>query len=145
MSNNKGQSAWRRLMSFVRSRLAPWEPAPELRAGETSNTLRGDRARLTLAKRAEDAVARHLFWRGYRLLARNLRNRYGELDIVAQRGRLLLFVEVRSYREGGSRPAVRLPADKKRRLRRAASRFVARRRDLRDLRRVPCLAEIEGL
>ncbi|MDP2743825.1 MAG: YraN family protein [Dehalococcoidia bacterium] len=34
--------------------------------------------------------------RGYRILATNVRSREGELDIVAEKGRCLVFVEVRT-------------------------------------------------
>ncbi|MEI6726663.1 MAG: YraN family protein, partial [Actinomycetes bacterium] len=40
-------------------------------------------ARQTLGRAAEDAAARHLQERGWRLLARNVRIGRGELDIIA--------------------------------------------------------------
>jgi putative endonuclease len=45
--------------------------------------------------RAEALVARHLAWRGWRIVARNWIGGGGELDIVASRWRTLLVVEVR--------------------------------------------------
>ena len=44
---------------------------------------------------AEQRVARHLWWRGWRLCARTWIGGGGELDIVASRWRTLLIVEVR--------------------------------------------------
>ncbi len=45
-------------------------------------------ARLTanrsVAARGERTAARHLTRRGYRILGRNLRNRFGEIDILAE-------------------------------------------------------------
>ncbi len=32
--------------------------------------------------------------KGYRILARNFRHRHGEIDIIAMRAQLLVFVEV---------------------------------------------------
>lgn len=44
---------------------------------------------------AEDLAASHLEAEGFRVLERNFLCRYGELDLVAERGELLCFVEVR--------------------------------------------------
>jgi putative endonuclease len=44
---------------------------------------------------AEAAAARFLETRGYRIRSRNFRCRYGELDIVAEQGDTVCFVEVR--------------------------------------------------
>lgn len=49
---------------------------------------------------AEIVATRWLVAHGYRLLARNVRYRGGELDIVASLGTLLVFVEVRARRAG---------------------------------------------
>lgn len=46
--------------------------------------------------RAERAAARYLKRQGYRILARNLRTRLGEIDIVARHEGWLVVVEVRS-------------------------------------------------
>jgi len=53
----------------------------------------------------EDAAARHLEERGFTVVARNYRyRRYGEIDLIARKDDLLVFVEVktrRSDRYGG--------------------------------------------
>jgi Holliday junction resolvase-like predicted endonuclease len=46
-------------------------------------------------RRAETRVCRHLFWRGWRICARNWLGGGGELDVVASRWTTLLVVEVR--------------------------------------------------
>ena len=74
---------------------------------------------------AEQAACAHLQAHGCRVLARNARFREGELDIVAQQGELLLFVEVRlraGSRFGGAGASV--DAFKRRRLVRAAQHFL---------------------
>lgn len=43
----------------------------------------------------EEAAVRFLEGQGYRVLARNYSCRHGELDVVAERGDTLCFVEVR--------------------------------------------------
>jgi putative endonuclease len=44
----------------------------------------------------EDLAARALAARGYAILERRYRTRYGEIDIVAEDGETLVFVEVRA-------------------------------------------------
>ncbi len=58
-----------------------------------------DSRRQVIGARAEQAAARYLRRRGYRILARNLRTRLGEIDIVAQHDGFLVVVEVRSRQE----------------------------------------------
>lgn len=75
-------------------------------------------------------MARYLWVSGYRIIARNVRSRYGELDIVAERDGRLHFIEVRSYVEGNPRPSGMLTAEKRRSLFRAAHLFRKRRASL---------------
>lgn len=53
----------------------------------------GDRTALGLW--GEERAARYLKWRGYRILENRYRCREGEIDLVAQRGNYLCFVEVK--------------------------------------------------
>jgi putative endonuclease len=50
---------------------------------------------------AEDAAARYLEERGLKVLARNYRCRFGEIDLIARDGKALVFVEVR-YRSSAA-------------------------------------------
>jgi|SRR5689334_12516930 putative endonuclease len=52
--------------------------------------------RQVLGRVGEDLAARELASRGYAILARRYRTRYGEIDIVAADGDTLVFVEVRA-------------------------------------------------
>lgn len=45
---------------------------------------------------AEQLAARYLEEKGYTILERNWRCRYGEIDVIAQKEGALIFVEVRS-------------------------------------------------
>lgn len=56
------------------------------------------RARLRRGRSAEFIASVVLMAKGYRILARRLRTPYGELDIIAVRGRRLAFVEVKRRR-----------------------------------------------
>lgn len=49
-----------------------------------------------LGRHGEDAALRYLKQRGYRLIERNFYCRYGELDLIMQQGRQLVFVEVKA-------------------------------------------------
>ena len=50
----------------------------------------------TLGRQGEDAAAEFLRSSGLRILARNFRTRYGEIDIIAEEGDTLVFVEVKA-------------------------------------------------
>jgi putative endonuclease len=54
--------------------------------------------RIRLGKWGEGVAGRFLQEKGYRLLDANYRCRWGEVDIVAQEGDELVFVEVRTRR-----------------------------------------------
>jgi putative endonuclease len=56
--------------------------------------------RQQLGRLGERLAAEHLIRRGFRILERNYRTRWGELDIVAFDGRTLAFCEVKSRRTG---------------------------------------------
>ena len=44
---------------------------------------------------AEELTARYLQAAGYRTVLRNYHSRYGEIDVIAENGRYLVFAEVR--------------------------------------------------
>jgi len=80
------------------------------------------RERLALGACGEDLVARWYEANGWTVLDRNWKVRAGELDIVVQRGRIVVFCEVktRSTLLFGS-PAEAVDYDKRRRLRHLAA------------------------
>src|ERR1700684_78742 len=56
----------------------------------------GGDARRERGRRGESLAAEHLRRRGYAILARNVRTRHGEIDLIARDGRALIFVEVKT-------------------------------------------------
>ena len=47
----------------------------------------------------EERAARYLRLRGYRILERNFRCRQGEIDIIARKGNIVAFVEVKQRKD----------------------------------------------
>lgn len=62
----------------------------------TNNRLQKDRQRAEKAgRRAETWVAFYLILTGHRILAKRFKTRSGEIDLIARRGKTLVFVEVK--------------------------------------------------
>jgi len=75
---------------------------------------------------AERRAARWYRLRGYRVLATNVWLAGNELDVVARRGRSLVFCEVKSkVGDGYGDPAEMVTPEKVRRVRRAAEAWLA--------------------
>jgi putative endonuclease len=97
-------------------------------------------------RQAERRAVRHYRLRGYRILGANVWIGGYELDLVARRGRQLVFVEVKSKSSGRYGSASEMVGPEKvRRIRRAAAAYLAARRELRGLRvRFDVVAEQAG-
>jgi putative endonuclease len=54
--------------------------------------------RKLFGQEGESAAEQYLRNKGYRILARNVRSSVGELDLVAEDGQVLVFVEVKARR-----------------------------------------------
>ncbi len=87
-------------------------------AGQPGGPHRGDAG--------EDLACAHLRARGMKVLARNYRCRSGEIDVVADDGGTLVFVEVKERRGDAHGSAVEaVTAEKRRRVVRAARVYAA--------------------
>ncbi len=94
------------------------------------NRAAGRARRAELGARAEDLCAELMRGAGLRVLARNWRCRHGEIDLVAEEGRILVFAEVRfrsDARFGGAGESV--TAAKRARIVAAARLYLMRRPD----------------
>jgi len=91
--------------------------------------------RHVLGRLGERLAAEHLSRLGFAVLARNVRTRHGEIDLIAFDGRALVFVEVKTTRSAGRgrAPTVESPLERLRprqrmRLRRLAVAWLSERR-----------------
>lgn len=81
---------------------------------------------------AEYMAALFLLFKGYRILAMRYRTRAGEVDIVARRGDLIVFVEVKA-RANLSAGIDAVGFETQRRIRAASDQWLARQKDFARL------------
>ena len=88
----------------------------------------GDDRRKRLGEAGEELAAGHLIRSGFRILERNYRTRWGELDIVAFDGTTIAFVEVKSrIASRGRTPFESVHARKREQVRRMAASWLGDR------------------
>jgi len=99
---------------------------------EKTESARQRRRRERAGRGAEAAAALWLQLKGYRILAQRVRMPACELDIIARKGRMLVFVEVKSRRTiAAAREAV--TPELRRRLEQAAHQWSGRLRNANEL------------
>jgi putative endonuclease len=85
-----------------------------------------------LGERGEELAVRYLIKKKYRILARNWRDRGGEIDIIARDRGTLVFVEVKTRASDSfAQPVESVGYHKQDKLRHLAERYIARQ-DLAD-------------
>ena len=78
--------------------------------------------------RGEELAARFLIGKGYKVVERNYRTRYGELDLVMRSGDALVFVEVKARRGTGfGDPLEAVTPGKREQVRLMAEHYLAER------------------
>jgi putative endonuclease len=88
----------------------------------------------TVGKAGEEVAIQYLRQKGYQVLERNYRCRFGEIDLIARDGSTLAFIEVktrRSQRFGPAAAAVTL--EKQRHLLKASQVYLTRNRKAHEL------------
>jgi putative endonuclease len=91
----------------------------------------GSDPRHLLGRLGEQLAADHMVRRGFEIVERNYRTRWGELDIVAFDGRTLAFCEVKTRRlnAGHPNPFDALHSPKRSRVRKMAGSWLIERSD----------------
>lgn len=114
-------------------RLSPGRPSPG-RSAFRRPLPRDRQQALARGRLAETLAVWLLRLKGYRILARDLRLPVGEVDVIARRGRTLVFVEVKR-RADRELALESVGARQRRRIERASDAFVAGRPALAALDR----------
>ena len=92
-----------------------------------ANAPKGGDPRRVLGRAGEEIAERWLRGAGLAIVARGFRARYGEIDLIARDGPMVVFVEVKTRTQGAfGRPAEAVTATKRGRIARVASLFLAR-------------------
>src|SRR3954466_7402842 len=86
------------------------------------------RKALRRGRTSEYIAALFLMLKGYRIVALRYRTRLGEIDIIARKGDLAVFVEVKSRREAATAVDA-VSASAQLRIRNASDLWLARQRD----------------
>ena len=75
---------------------------------------------------AENIAARYLEERGYEIAAKNYRKPWGEIDIIARKDGIIIFVEVKANRQQteGFDPEIRVDWKKMRKITRTAELYL---------------------
>ena len=80
-------------------------------------------------KKGEDLAAAYLAEAGFRIIERNYRCLFGEIDIVAEEGETLVFIEVKSRRsEAYGDPQLAVGHEKQKKISRIAMHYLQERR-----------------
>ncbi|HUE27617.1 MAG TPA: YraN family protein [Solirubrobacteraceae bacterium] len=93
-----------------------------------------------LGELGEQVAAEHLGRRGFRILERNYRTRWGELDIVAFDGHTIAFCEVKTRRAGfrAGTPFEAIHPRKRAQVRKVAISWLHERRDRPPAPQIRC-------
>lgn len=102
-------------------------------------TVEKKRKAAICGQEGESASVNYLINKGFKVVARNVRYRTGEIDIVAIKKKELHFVEVKSKSTSGITDAYEAVTPSKiRKLIEAARIFLAKNSENKDLNELPC-------
>ncbi|MBI5456521.1 YraN family protein [Candidatus Kaiserbacteria bacterium] len=102
------------------------------------DTLKRDERRKKTGKSGEDIACLFLQRKGYRILERNYREPWGEIDIIGIKGNIVRFVEVKTVsvadfsRESQYSPEELVDTRKLRKFARTAELYMEKKKDTRE-------------
>lgn len=80
----------------------------------------------TIGDKGEEYAVKYLKKQGYKIVVRNYRKRYGEIDIIAENKEYIVFVEVKTRHENSmTQPVDAVDKRKRMRLIKTASAFLS--------------------
>lgn len=83
-------------------------------------------AKINLGKKGEEIALAYLKSKKYKIIEKNLRNRFGEIDIIANDHGTLVFIEVKTRTsEAFGTPIQGINEKKQKRLKQLAMRYIA--------------------
>ena len=90
--------------------------------------------RQEVGKKGEEIATKYLNSSGYKILTRNFRGSHGEIDIIAEDGKALVFIEVK-FRNGMGYgyPVEAVNKNKQRRICKAALQYVQKKYNTADI------------
>jgi putative endonuclease len=94
-----------------------------------------DGSKLRDWKIAEDLAVQYLKWKGYKILQRNYRTPFGEIDIIAKTEKTYVFVEVKSGSGKRISPSERVDNKKYKKILESAQYFL-KKESLNDYAKV---------
>ena len=101
-----------------------------------------NRSRLNVAKIGESLAVAHLKARGCKILAQNYRALRGEIDVIVQDGRFLVFVEVKTRRSlKFGVPQAAVTQQKQKQISKIALAYL----QAKNLWEVPCRFDVIGI
>jgi putative endonuclease len=95
-------------------------------------------------RQGEEAVQRYLVEKGYRILERNFRFHHREVDIIAVKGDILIFVEVKFRQSGEFGQGVEAVTDLKKRNIVSVARYYIQKKGLNELNVRFDVASLDG-
>lgn len=88
-----------------------------------------DMRRIRTGKQGEELAVAHLRKAGYKIVARNYRCLYGEMDVIARDGDTIVFIEVKSRKsETFGQPQEAVGLEKRKKLSRISLHYIQQKR-----------------
>jgi len=100
---------------------------------------------LSIGRRGEKLAAKFLRKKGYKIVDRNFRTRFGEIDLIVKKKGLLVFVEVKTVAgDSAGQPEWRINRNKVRRVRKMAEIYLVKKQPAYENLRIDAVCLVLG-